>query len=81
MSRFRFILTASTDDGKMSSQMVDCRCRQLAQGLRELTLVLTIWSLRGELLGCVSGAPTSATNDVQNSISTTPVAPWSSGVS
>lgn len=45
------------------------------------TFVLTICSLRGELLGCVSGAPTRATSDVQNSISTTPVAPWSSGVS
>jgi hypothetical protein len=41
--------------------------------------VLTIWSFRGELDGWFSAAPTSATREVQNSISTIPVAPWSAG--
>ena len=41
----------------------------------ELTLVLTICNFRGLFEGWVSAVPTRATSEVQNSISTTPVAP------
>lgn len=81
MSRLLLRRTASTVVGNCSSQIVDCRwcCSLACQGqlsADDRTFVLTIRSFRGLLLG-LSPAPTTATSDVQNSISTIDAAPSS----
>lgn len=78
----RFSLTARMVVGNVNSQMVDWRCRWVEVSSSEFsgemmappTLVLTIWSRRVLEAGR-SPAPTKATSEVQNSISTIEVAP------